>query len=509
MAGIDIASFSEDILRVIYLHNAKYPTGSFKARRSALTTARYTSQVCAHWRTAALGCQQLWTCIEFSQYKPQWNEELLRRSDPFPIDVTNHRCTLMFTREDHLYPKIFDRLRSFNGFSSDMLWATLVNCLLEPKAILEDLRFDVEGPPSTFFGLHKPIVRPLKRLALDTYYFDICSPVFANLLVLSLKNTQITHSDFVASLVNMPLLEELYLFDSFAPGAVAALPAKNILQVPLPCLRQIVLEAQELRCGVIVISHLAIPPSCALFFRIYKALPGLDFEILAQFFADRLCSGKPHMLGLHVHPESAFQLFNYNRDEYMKFEEARPEQPHCSLHISFEVAAPDYMPLMLTLSGLFASVTSLRLSMSDVPPAPFLLDLQKFKNLTTFRVDDPFTLNSLFLQAENSLNDHVLFPSVHTLVLIDIEFEDFSFDRLLHWARWRRSLGMGIKTIKLHYSMHYYISGWVPQEAPISLDDIRLQPFRDLDVQFQLFIVHGSHSYGEEEPDFIRLRSAW
>ena len=117
MGGPPIAKLDRDVLWQIFALNAvieELPEGVYTyndlLRRSPLTTARHTSQVCASWGQLIIGSPSLWGSIldlEFlNQKSDTWRKEVLLRTGNSELSISGD----IFHHDDDGIAEFFELL---------------------------------------------------------------------------------------------------------------------------------------------------------------------------------------------------------------------------------------------------------------------------------------------------------------------------------------------------------------------------------------------------------------
>lgn len=120
------------------------------------------------WRGVAIAFPQLWTCIELENYSIEWNMELLHCARPWAVDLKPNESWNQI-QESPFFEHLL-RLRSFTGCTSSMTLSLPVDCLRQPKGMLEGLDaipYCPNNPHSKRLQIsfNNPIVQQLKYLA--------------------------------------------------------------------------------------------------------------------------------------------------------------------------------------------------------------------------------------------------------------------------------------------------------------------------------------------------------
>ncbi|CAA7261312.1 unnamed protein product [Cyclocybe aegerita] len=295
-----------DLLEYLFLLGASLETEDYHRRRAVLAY----SQVCHDWRTTALATKSLWVQLtDFDDMSWRWNEEMLHRSHPLPVEVGS--CTFP-ARETNVVSSemgYLGRIRTYRLGFADEAWDILEKKLQEPAEKLECLSLayvplhpsKTNRPwyilPRNLFDNRAPQLRRLK-LEGFTLDFGIDAPAPRSLTSLSVLNLDASHKlapsafDWIALVSTLPFLTNLFLKDAISPVTFLSIPRARLSTIPsskihLSRLASLHLEASTSAVGAFL-KFVILPAVNDLSVTCSDAQPGAEMEDVFEPFFDVL-----------------------------------------------------------------------------------------------------------------------------------------------------------------------------------------------------------------------------
>ena len=290
-----ISRLSPELLSyVIYLSSAQDVSSTPKEN-----TARYASQVNQQWRYLSLKYGQIWLDVLNWYSSAKWVEEVLRRSDPLPLDVVipmdaANRCPLVVSMAlMHL-----SRIRRLElTLVASAWWFVVQSKQLKTRApLLEEFSLEIKASiaghrrmcipePSNIFGGHAP---RLEHLRIQNCSVDLSQSVFTSLRVLVIEEIQhISLPDFLDMLRPMKYLETLRVVRPPDNTICSDYATQTLISdVHMLNLYELVISAPLLTCAGIL-DFLVLPESCSIIVDAFFQ-PGDDIRMILPRFQDIL-----------------------------------------------------------------------------------------------------------------------------------------------------------------------------------------------------------------------------
>lgn len=451
-----ISSLSSELLSyVIYLSSAQ--DGGLSPKRVFENSARFASQVNRNWRTLSLKSSRIWLAILNWYSSPKWVEEVLRRSDPLPLDViipldAAIRCPLVVSMAlMHL-----SRIRRLElTLVASAWWFVVQSKQLKTRApLLEQFSLEIKAgipgqkrmyipEPSHIFGAHAP---RLGQLRIRNCSVDLTQSAFASLRVLCIDKIQhISLPDFLDILRPMKYLETLRVVRPPDNTICSAYPSQTFTSdVHMLCLSELTISAPLSTCAGIL-SFLVLPESCTITVdALYR--PGDDVRTLIARFEDilRNWTCEPLTGRQHLH-------FDMNEVGYSiegPTETVFPSRTHPSLSLSLWWWNASQAQ---TLCSMLPLLTSL-FGRCDQPPYTLSVEARKnvdlrlyptIRNLLCpwleslayiqaieFRGHETFMIMERLFHGRAGLD--VLLPDLGDMAFIEV---DFTTQRRRYWRR--------------------------------------------------------------------------
>jgi hypothetical protein len=209
----------------------------FKASYSSAAPGDFTSggiipclvltQVCGHFRSAAIGCPSLWTDLIFSH--PSWTEEMLLRSKAAPLVVKADvpPIGIYLIQRVTLALEQIARIRVLNIRGTRIALEKLFGHSRAPARLLQSLR--LSNVPENAYDLidsNDPFHLPgsifdsttsrIRHLELSNCVLAHDVPLFECLTYLEIHHTNISTPQILAVFNKMPSLEILILEDALS-----------------------------------------------------------------------------------------------------------------------------------------------------------------------------------------------------------------------------------------------------------------------------------------------------
>ncbi|KAF9528420.1 hypothetical protein CPB83DRAFT_347492 [Crepidotus variabilis] len=265
------------LAHIIFLASMDDDLSSGHSFDDAGATARSVAQVSRRWRFLALHNKAIWTGPALDWYSPsKWVAEVLRRSDPFPLEVViphdaANRCPLNVSLSLMHMSRIrvlqLELVANSWWFISQSKQFRTQAPLLERFSLVispglqTDSQMCVTGPRNMFGGC----APRLQHIHIQNCSMDLQQPVFSNLRSLFIDQLQHLAMDHLLdSLQQMKYLEKLHI----VPAAGAAnraiyLYPTMLSQVYLLNLAELVVSASLTTCANILRS-IVLPDACSL-----------------------------------------------------------------------------------------------------------------------------------------------------------------------------------------------------------------------------------------------------
>lgn len=487
-----VSQLSADILGHIFLLNVcNEHTGSWKPY---FITARATSQVCQQWRDVAISLPQLWRNIEIKERSLQWTEELINRSQLYPLQVRclSENCSPILDQQ--LKPKHITRLHSFVGYLSESAWKQIVLDLQKPTSQLEFL--DIQNTNTAVFeqvDISKTQSSNLKELyiqpdiSLSSPGFNLNSPLFVNLSILSITSATFNADFLLAALQPMALLTELTLSNSLDQFKNVAV--NKLLRVSLPNLHYLLIEDE---CVPVqkILTCVEVPESCAIDAAIEGAVLGRELTSAASFVFKRIIRDN----NSQANPSLNFTV----TEEVISFSSTPPGPYHSGpWGTNDKQSNKRFSKLRLTYEGYywlnyFRYFTS---SLETIIPrtkclSVDLVDLVDFDNVsqvslssfsavTHFVLKNDKVMRQIITLLSDTSSDNIVFPFLDKLTLMPRR-DGLSrcFDDVVTCLENRNSAGRGIKTLDVCPEWYAYNKGPFDDAMRAKLENLtKVVPF--------------------------------
>ncbi|CAA7261310.1 unnamed protein product [Cyclocybe aegerita] len=291
-----------DLLEYLFLLGASLETEDYHRRRAVLAY----SQVCHDWRTTALATKSLWVQLtDFDDMSWRWNEEMLRRSHPLPVEVGS--CTFPPRKTNSISSEMgyLGRIRTYWLGFADETWDILEKKLQEPAENFECLSLaytplrasKTNRPwyilPRNLFDNRAP---QLRRLKLEGCTLDFGTPALRSLTSLTVINLDTTHKlapstfDWIALVSMPPFITDFFLRDAIFTATSPSDPHAQFSTIPSSKTRLSRLTSLHLEANIsdvaAFLKFIILPAARDLSLTCSDALPGAEMEGILEAFGD-------------------------------------------------------------------------------------------------------------------------------------------------------------------------------------------------------------------------------
>ena len=365
---LPILQLCPDIVEYILILAAELERSTRSLRRSTISY----SQTCHDWRLIALSVKQLWSrLVDFENRPLEWNEEMLRRSDPLPIRLSFHShyardMTALRAQLNHL-----DRVKAYSIGCSESNWGELVEGLKRPAPQLRSLYIicyhtlctSNSAPtllPASLFAGYAP---RLSHLELRECLPDFNAPVLASLTSLRIVDIELrsapTVSQWLDYLTRMQNLTVLLLEGAICPSHDnSSIPPSKSRRFPFIADLHLDAPLQEVSA---LLQNLPMRPGASWSVRCVNSHTGPDLDAVMRKFATGISTlYKPD-------DPCPLLLAAHDSDIYLRSEIYTPESL-CPVGVFVNF----HLPRFGFWDALFPAVASL---LADVMPRVSSLEL--------------------------------------------------------------------------------------------------------------------------------------
>ena len=298
---LPIKKLSDDLLLEIFSVNASNKLTEDFHSITPVTTTRFSSQVCKHWRHLILGSSSLWGGLLNL-------DDLIRASNKWRKEVLSRTKTAMLTVRIGCNPES-RRVTSFLLKILDEEWSRIQHLEVLPKHMNWHVKYNYSWLPILrptenlrSFSLHFPVEatpEPLRYRTDLNVLFSGQAP--------SLRAVSIRHMHFPLPALWLSQLSELCLEGQFSLDIImeslTAMPFLEVLEIsnwhdagfPYPQRPKIILP--RLKClitrgplGACLLDHIIAPPECGLDFGSPLFVADQDLSADLQVLS-RYCDG--------------------------------------------------------------------------------------------------------------------------------------------------------------------------------------------------------------------------
>lgn len=451
-----------DLLEYIFLLGTNFELEDTIFRHGRQRAILSYSQTCHDWRVVALSIRPLWAAlVDFEANSEAWNEELLRRSYPFPIVVGSTAYTFRDSRVIAAELLHLERIRIYHVDFDTSAWDILAERLQQPAPVIEYLDINFFNTtdsnsfilPSNLFANDAP---RLKRLGMTQCLVDFQTPILRYLTTLSVEflnpSNAPTPSEWLDHLTHLPLLTSLRLSNSMRSLRGPFTPTTT-KQVELPLLSSLNMDA-SLRDTHIFLNGLNFPVSCGLIISCYDSHPGPDLDIVLMVYLHRL--SYTH----HLWPDNCpfiidarkWRLFIWNASSDPSGSNLAPPTLFLSLMFDLETWETLLSPVLHILGEAFPNFTSLDLQLPTSYPGllPCLFRATKLTRLDNVSATMTKNLFSEIQVMQFKLSRRhgggiTPLPMLHTIVFSDDKsMWGAPYQSFVSFLNWRRIVGYPI-----------------------------------------------------------------
>ncbi|KAF8963006.1 hypothetical protein BDZ97DRAFT_2076110 [Flammula alnicola] len=465
-----IDALSQDLLWKIFLMNANmeedYKESHFvevKERHppelSALTTTVQTSHVCRYWRELILGWPSVWCrVIDFDALlhrKDWWKNEVMLRTQQSPLSVRGtvnlrqpipRSFFISLLNDNWARIRTFDVMVQFSYEDNPSMWQVFSR----PAPQLESFKLTldrnvqvnpVRKPPAIVFSNYAPLLREFGCHSLD---ISFCGSALSHIGVLELSGrieVRIAPSKLIETLQHMVFLESLTLDWAIEDTWDVALKVVN-----LPRLKEIAVH-DCIETAAEVLEHINAARTCSLYLKVWdhNVKRAAVHRVVSRYSQNYFSSHTATWLSFHLLP-GCFRLA-----------ELRPSNTSWrNFVLNILQANSDVSSFFWTTISPchFTRVTYMEFHAEVFGAQAFNDDLTHF--LSSFSSLEVLvtSVSTLFLLLQLSQNGLVIFPSLKTLRMTNVDCTPpCSHATLqsvtLRFLNSRRSMGASIDTIDL------------------------------------------------------------
>ena len=453
---LPILRLCPDIVEYILILAAELERSPRSLRRSTISY----SQTCHDWRIIALSVKRLWSrLVDFENRPLEWNEEMLRRSNPLPIRLSFHsqyarNMTVLRAQLDYL-----DRVQTYSIGCSESNWSELVEGLKRPAPQIRSLyiicyrtHYTANSAPillpASLFAGYAP---RLSHLELRECLPDFHAPVLASLTSLRIVDIELrsapTVSQWLEYLTQMPNLTALLLEGAIRSSRdYPSIPPTNFRRFPLIADLHLDAPLQEISA---LLQNLTIRSGSCWFVRCVNSQTGPDLEAVVKKFATGIATlykpDDPCPLLLAAHGSDI-----YLRSEIYTTEALCPVGLFVNFHLPRSSFWDALFPAVASqLADVMPRVSSLQLHLPHVHPAILPCLHRGLQIDTLVKFSSTMTLHLLpELQSPLPSTRGIPLPALTTMTFTDDRsMWGANYRALLQFLEWRAMVGAPIERI--------------------------------------------------------------
>ncbi|KAF8876871.1 hypothetical protein CPB84DRAFT_1795506 [Gymnopilus junonius] len=431
---LPIFQLCPDILEYLFLlaTELEYP---YRLRRAIIAW----SHTCHYWRVVAHSVKALWAMlIDFDDRSCRWNEEMLRLSNPLPVELSYRGDLSRDTQTLALQILHLSRIQRYSVTCRDTDWANLLPYHL--PSFFRPIRPPSPLIPPSLFAGHAP---NLRRLVMNECMIDFRSPLLASLVHLKVTNLSYDHAlsaiEWLDHLCQMPSLVELVLENAILPSRYHPQSTNLVLDAP----------ASEISA---LLQHLPMPKSRNWTVTCLDSRPGSDVEAILQTFSDGISDADS------VYTHSPLLIAANEYDIYLRYGLVTEERSSKSyLSFTFHTTAYQFWDSLFPsvaagLGDAILNVTSLELILPAVLPSLLSL-LRRAARLSTLARLSAKVSKTLLpeLQTSSSMGLErfgVFLPRLDSIVFTDDKsMWGESYRSFIAFLKWRKEVSAPIRTV--------------------------------------------------------------
>ena len=455
---LPVLQLCPDVIEYILILAAELERSTRSLRRSTISY----SQTCHDWRVISLSVKRLWSrLVDFENWPLEWNEEMLRRSNPLPIRMSFHShyardLTALRAQLDHL-----DRVQTYSIGCSESNWSELVEGLKRPAPQMRSLYIicyrthytSNSAPillPASLFAGYAP---RLSHLELRECLPDFHAPVLASLTSLRIIDIELrsapTILQWLEYLTRMPNLTVLLLEGAIRSSRDhASLPAANSHRFPLIADLHLDAPLQEVSA---LLQNLPMRSGACWSVRCVNSQMGPDLDAVMRKFATGISTlykpDDPCPLLLAAHESDI-----YLRSEIYTTERLCPVGFFLNFHLPRSGFWDALFPAIASqLADVMPRVSSLELHLPYVHPA-ILPCLHRGSQVDTLVKFSGTMTHYLLPELQSSLpsTGAITLPALRTIIFTDDNsMWGANYRALVQFLRWRATMGAPIE--KIHF----------------------------------------------------------
>ncbi|KIM42069.1 hypothetical protein M413DRAFT_10860 [Hebeloma cylindrosporum] len=466
-----IYNVPNDLLLKIFSVNTMINTEDdsmmYAGHTTPITTTRFSSQVCKHWRDLILCCPTLWgpnlnlNDLTLSR-SDNWAKEVLSRTKEALLDVRVHfteirRSQAMtsfffkvldeeWRRIQYLKVTLSDRPTEYD----DHRWLSICRPTENLRSIFLHLPGNGAAAPKPLLSTHVLFsgqAPSLRSVNIRHMNFQLsAAPWLSQLRELRLAGV-FAPDKILASLSAMPYLEKLEISNSPGIHIPSWNPHHQWPKIILPHLRCLITRG-PLEGSLMLLDHITPSPGCGLDFGSHTS--GTEEEvsaasaILSRYIKDYLKTFNPYLVELLL-SQSNFAFHTPGQPDVPPFD-IRIEKSGTFSNMSFLFDAFLDCPLSGISGFKFGVTDGLTFPPSDPKFSKFISQLSSVRHMVIKQSNLGYL--NLWIPAESGA---ACFPSLEDVTLIGIGVYAQSAEQVAAFLIWLKSVGGSIQSLDIGY----------------------------------------------------------